>query len=39
MFYYPKQQTHVVLNYHAHRRMQASFQTHIRLAGIINRYG
>ncbi|WP_053383073.1 serine hydrolase domain-containing protein [Leucobacter celer] len=39
MFYYPEQQTHVVLNYHAHRRMQASFQTHIRLAGIINRYG
>lgn len=39
MFYYPEQQTHVVLNYHAHHRMQASFQMHIRLAGLINRYG
>lgn len=39
MFYYPQQQTHVVLNYHAHRRMQASFQMHIRLAGLIKRYG
>ncbi|NUL48742.1 serine hydrolase [Cellulosimicrobium funkei] len=39
MFYYPEQQTHVVLNYHAHRRMQASFLMHIRLAGLINRFG
>lgn len=39
MFYYPQQQTHVVLNYHTHRRMQASFQMHIRLAGLINRHG
>lgn len=39
MFHYPQQQTHVVLNYHAHRRMQASFQMHVRLAGLINRYG
>lgn len=39
MFYYPEQQTHVVLNYHAHRRMQASFQMHIRIAGLIRRYG
>lgn len=39
MFYYPEQQTHVILNYHAHRRMRASFQMHIRLAGLIRRYG
>lgn len=39
LFYYPEQQTHVVLNYHAHRRMQASFQMHIRIAGLIHRYG
>ncbi|WP_051266957.1 serine hydrolase domain-containing protein [Gulosibacter molinativorax] len=39
MFYYPKQRTHVILNYHAHQRMQASFQMHIRLAGLINRFG
>lgn len=39
MFYYPAQRTHVVLNYHAHRRMNASFQMHIRLAGLIRRYG
>src|SRR5699024_7769483 len=39
MYYYSEQQTHVVLNYHAHRRMQASFQMHIRLAGLIKRYG
>lgn len=39
MFYYPEQDTHVVLNYHAHRRMQASFQMHIRLAGLIKQYG
>lgn len=39
MYYYPEQQTHVILNFHSHRRMQASFQTHIRLAGLINRYG
>lgn len=39
MFYYPDQQTHVILNYHAYRRMQSSFQMHIRIAGLINRYG
>lgn len=39
MFYYPEQDTHVVLNYHAHRRMQASFQMHIRLARLIKQYG
>ncbi|WP_293696422.1 serine hydrolase [uncultured Agrococcus sp.] len=39
MFYYPEQETHVVLNYHAHWRMNASFQMHIRIAGLINRYG
>ncbi|MGB4777392.1 serine hydrolase domain-containing protein [Microbacterium sp.] len=39
LFYYPQQQTHVVLNHHAHGRMQASFQAHIRLAGLIHRYG
>lgn len=39
MYYYPEQRTHLVLNYHAHRRMQASFQMHIRLAGLIKRYG
>lgn len=39
MFYYPEQDTHVVLDYHAHRRMQASFQMHIRLAGFIKQYG
>ncbi|MGI6879946.1 serine hydrolase domain-containing protein [Microbacterium sp. gxy059] len=39
MFYYPQQRTHVIMNYHAHRRMQASFQMHIRLAGLIARHG
>ncbi|HIY65918.1 MAG TPA: beta-lactamase family protein [Candidatus Agrococcus pullicola] len=39
MFYYPQQDTHVILNYHAHRRMNTSFQMHIRIAGLINRYG
>lgn len=39
MFYYPEHHTHVVLNYHAHRRMQASFQMHIRIARLIKRYG
>lgn len=39
MYYYPEQQTHVILNYHAHRRMQASFLMHIRLAGLIRRHG
>lgn len=39
MFYYPQQDTHVILNYHSHRRMQGSFQTHIRLASLIKKYG
>lgn len=39
MFYYPAQRTHVILNYHAHRRMNTSFQMHIRLAGLIKRFG
>lgn len=39
LFHYPEQQTHVVLNFHAHRRMQASFQMHIRISGLIKRFG
>lgn len=39
LFHYPEQQTHVVLNHHAHHRMQASFQMHIRIAGLIKRFG
>lgn len=37
MYYYPDQRTHIVLNFHGHRRMQSSFQTHIRLAGLVKR--
>lgn len=39
MFYYPRQRTHVILNFHAHARMQASFMAHIRLAKLINEFG
>lgn len=35
MFYYPQHRAHVVLNFHADKRMQGSFQTHIRIAQII----
>lgn len=38
MFYYPEQDTHVILNFHSHRRMQASFQTHIHLAGLVKKH-
>lgn len=39
MFYYPRQRTHVILNFHAHARMQASFMAHIRLARLVKEYG
>lgn len=39
MFHYPREQTHVILNFHAHARMQSSFQMHTRLAGLIHRRG
>lgn len=35
MFFYPEQRTHLVLNFHAHARMQASVLAHIRLARLI----
>lgn len=39
MFYYPEQDTHVVLNFHSWKRMQASFTAHIRLARMIKEFG
>ena len=39
MFYYPTHDTHVILNFHSRRRMNASFETHIRLARLIRAHG
>ncbi|HLS44022.1 MAG TPA: serine hydrolase domain-containing protein [Ornithinicoccus sp.] len=37
MFYYPRQETHVVLNFHSSRQMARSVRTHIRIAQVIAR--
>lgn len=34
-FYYPEQDAHVVLNFHSHSRMNASFTIHSRIARLI----
>lgn len=39
MFYYPAHDTHVILNFHSFKRMNASFSTHIRLARLIKAHG
>ncbi|MFI2102830.1 serine hydrolase domain-containing protein [Isoptericola sp. NPDC019693] len=35
LFYYPRQDAHVVLNFHAYRRMNQSFMTHARIARLL----
>jgi D-alanyl-D-alanine carboxypeptidase len=35
LFYYPRQRAHVVLNFHAYRRMNQSFMTHARIARLL----
>jgi len=35
LFYYPRQDAHVVLNFHAYRRMNQSFTTHARIARLL----
>ncbi|MGD7705162.1 serine hydrolase domain-containing protein [Microlunatus sp. Y2014] len=35
MFHYPQQQAHVVINFHGTQQMQASFQTHCRIAMVL----
>lgn len=39
MFYYPRQDAHVVLNFHSTREMNNSFLTHLRIARILARDG
>src|ERR687894_85749 len=36
MFYYPRQDAHVVLNFHAYRRMNQSFIVHARIARLLS---
>ncbi|WIY82687.1 serine hydrolase domain-containing protein [Propionimicrobium sp. PCR01-08-3] len=38
MFYYPDEDTHVIINFYSHRAMASSFRTHIRLAGLIKQH-
>ena len=35
MFFYPELDAHVVLNFHAYRRMNQSFMTHARIASLL----
>ncbi|MFV2145440.1 MULTISPECIES: serine hydrolase domain-containing protein [Isoptericola] len=35
MFYYPRRDAHVVLNFHTYRRMNQSFMLHARIAGLL----
>lgn len=37
LFFYPRQDAHVVLNFHAYRRMNQSFMTHARIARLLAR--